>query len=129
VVRSVPTEIRMPAPFRVGDPAVFVELDDEGMRATRVAVLRVEPVGDAWGVETTLGRDVVDANGEGSRLVPLDAEMAVEFEERGPSFVVRSTVQDIEEGLDQSLDWRRFEHDLARDDTDRDTGRDYGPER
>jgi hypothetical protein len=32
--------------------------------------------------------------GEGARLVPLDAEMAVEFAERGPSFVVRSTIDD-----------------------------------
>lgn len=45
--------------------------------------------------------------------------MAVEFEDRGTSFVIRSTVDELERGLDTSLDWRRFEQDL---------GRDHGPE-
>jgi hypothetical protein len=47
---------------------------------------------DEWAVETLAGTERVDERGEGARLVPLDAEMAVEIEERGPSFVVRSTI-------------------------------------
>jgi hypothetical protein len=31
-----------------------------------------------------------------SGLVPLDAQMAAEFEDRGASFVVRSTVDELE---------------------------------
>ena len=115
----------MTAPYRVGVPAVFLELDDDGMRASQVAVLRVEPVGNAWRVETTLGRDVVNEHGEGGRIVPMDAELAQEFAERGSSFVVRSTLHDIEKDLDRSIDWRRFEYDLDRDGIDRN----YGPER
>ena len=57
--------------------------------------------------------------------MPLDEELAAEFEERGTSFVVRSTVDELEQDLDQSLDRERFERDLGRDEIDRD----YGPER
>ena len=39
--------------------------------------------------------------------------------------MVRSTVDELEQDLDQSLDWQRFERDLGRDEIDRD----YGPER
>jgi len=49
-----------------------------------------------------------------------NGNMAAEFEDRGLSFVVRSTAEGIEQDLDPALDWRRFEQDL---------GRDYGPER
>ena len=52
--------------------------------------------------------------------------MAVEFEERGQSFVVRSSATEIEQGLDPSYDWRRFEHDLS---IDRGPGQDRGYER
>ena len=90
----------MTAPYRVGDPVVFLELDDDGMRASQVAVLRVEPVGNAWGVETTLGRDVVNEHGEGGRIVPMDGELAQEFAERGSRFVVRSKLHDVEKDLD-----------------------------
>ncbi|MFL6287856.1 MAG: hypothetical protein ACJ73L_05610 [Actinomycetes bacterium] len=75
---------------------------------------------DGWTVVTLAGTERVNAEGEGSRLVPLDPEMAAEFEDRGSSFVVRSTAEGIEQDLDPALDWRRFEQDL---------GRDYGPER
>jgi hypothetical protein len=67
-----------------------------------------------------------DENGEGSRLVPLDAQMAAEFEDRGTSFVVRSTVDELKQDLDPSYDWRRFEQQLGRD-AERD--RDHGHER
>ena len=58
--------------------------------------------------------------------MPLDAEMAAEFEDRGTSFVVRSTVDDLEQDLDPSYDRQRFEHDLSIECGD---GRDLGHER
>lgn len=115
----------MTAPHGVGMPAVWLDDDPEGMLVQRTAVLAVRPEGDGWSVETAAGIEHVDASGEGSRLVPLDEELAAEFEERGTSFVVRSTVDELEQDLDQSLDRERFERDLGRDEIDRD----YGPER
>jgi hypothetical protein len=70
-------------------PAVWLEVDPAGMRVERTAVVEVPPDGDGWTVETLAGTEHVDERGEGSRLVPLDAEMAAEFEDRGTSFVVR----------------------------------------
>jgi hypothetical protein len=90
------------------------------VRVERTAVISVRPEVDGWTVVTLAGTERVNAEGEGSRLVPLDPEMAAEFEDRGSSFVVRSTAEGIEQDLDPALDWRRFEQDL---------GRDYGPER
>ena len=114
-VRSIPTEAWVTAPY----------FGPEGMRVHRTAVLAVRPEGDGWSVETAAGIEHVDAYGEGSRLVPVDEELAAEFEEGGTSFVVLSTVDELEQDLDQSLDWQRFERDLGRDEVDRD----YGPER
>jgi hypothetical protein len=105
----------MTAPYRVGMPAVFLDADADGMRVTRTAVVDVRPDGDGWTVVTLVGTEHVDERGEGSRLVPLDAEMAAEFEDRGSSFVVRSTVDDIERDLDPSYDWQRFERELGRE--------------
>ena len=67
-------------------PAVWLEVDPAGMPIERTAVLDVRPDGDGWTVETLAGTEHVDERGEGSRLVPLDAEMAAEFEDRGTSF-------------------------------------------
>ena len=124
--RGGPYADRVTAPYRVGDPAVFISDDPAGMRVERTAVVAVRQDGDGWAVETLAGTERVDERGEGSRLVPLDAEMAVEFEERGSSFVVQSTVADLEQCLDQNLDWRRLEQDLGRDPGPE---RGYGPER
>jgi hypothetical protein len=115
----------MSAPFRVGDPAVWLEVDPEGMRVELTAVLRVRPDGDGWVIDTPLGAERVDEHGDGPRLVPLEHEMAVEFEERDTtSFVVPPTTADVELGRDmelfEQLDWRRLEQDL---------GPDHGPER
>ena len=93
----------MTAPYRVGSPAVWIENDPEGMRVERTAVVAVRQDGDGWAVETLAGTELVDERGEGPQLVPLDAEMAVEFEERGPSFVVRSTVDDMSVTLTPAL--------------------------
>jgi hypothetical protein len=96
------------------------------MRVEQTAVVDVRPDGDGWSVETLAGTEHVDERGEGSRLVPLDAEMAAEFEDRGTSFVVRSTVDDLEQDLDPSYDWQRFEQDLS---IERGNERDLGHER
>jgi hypothetical protein len=71
---------------------VWLEVDPAGMRVERTAVVDVRPDGDGWTVETLAGTEHVDERGENSRLVPLDAEMAAEFEDRGTSFVVRSMI-------------------------------------
>jgi hypothetical protein len=106
----------MTAPYRVGMPAVFISSHPDGMQVDLTAVLRVRQEGDGWLVDTSAGSEWVDERGEGVRLVPLDQEMAAEFQERDTtSFVVRSTVADLEQDLDQSYDWRRFEQDLGRD--------------
>ena len=70
------------------------------MRVERTAVISVRPEVDGWTVVTLAGTERVNAEGEGSRLVPLDPEMAAEFEDRGSSFVVRSTAEGIEQDLD-----------------------------
>jgi hypothetical protein len=114
----------MTAPYRVGSPAVWIENDPEGMRVERTAVVAVRQDGDGWAVETQAGTELVDERGEGPQLVPLDAEMAVEFEERGPSFVVPATVDDIERDLDAGLEWRHLEHGLGHE-----PDRGYGHER
>jgi len=108
-------------------PAVWLAVDPEGMRVEQTAVVDVRPDGDGWTVETLAGTEHVDERGEGSRLVPLDAEMAAEFEDRGTSFVVvPSTVTNIEQDLDPSYDWQRFERDLS---IERGEERDLGHER
>jgi hypothetical protein len=121
---NLPTEFEMTAPYRVGSPAVWIENDPQGMRVERTAVVAVRQDGDGWAVETLAGTELVDERGEGPQLVPLDAEMAVEFEERGPAFVVRSTVDDTERDLDAGLDWRRLEQGLGHE-----PDRGYGHER
>jgi hypothetical protein len=107
-------------------PAVWLGVDPEGMRVERTAVVDVRPDGDGWTVETLAGTEHVDERGEGRQLVPLDAEMAAEFEDRGTSFVVGSTVDDIEQDLDASYDWQRFERNLS---IERNDGHDLGHER
>jgi hypothetical protein len=86
----------------------FISDDPDGMRVERTAVISVRPEVDGWTVVTLAGTERVNAEGEGSRLVPLDPEMAAEFEDRGSSFVVRSTAEGIEQNLDTALDWRRL---------------------
>jgi hypothetical protein len=97
-------------------PAVWLEDHPDGMRVERTAVIDVRQDGDGWTVETLAGTEHVDERGEGRQLVPLDVEMAAEFEERGTSFVVRSTVDELVRDLEpSSYDWQRFEHDLGHD--------------
>jgi hypothetical protein len=108
---------------------VVLELEHDGMRATRVAVLRVEPSGDVWGVETTLGRDWWTRRASGHARAAR-CGVGEKLAERGTtSCVFRSTLHEIEQDLDRSLDGLRLERDLGRDDTDRNNDRDYGPER
>ena len=116
----------MAAPFRVGDRAVWIDADPKGLRVSRTTLVNVRPDGDGWTVVTLAGTERVDERGEGSRLVPLDTEMAVELEDRGTSFVGKSTVDDIERNPEPGLDWRLFEHDLDRDGIDRYHGPEHG---
>jgi hypothetical protein len=109
----------MTAPFGVGSPAVWIDDDPEGMRVTRTAVISVRADGDGWLVETLAGTERVDGRGEGSQLVPLDAEVAAEFEDRDTtSFVVRSTVDaqlDRDVDMFSQVDWRSIERGPGRD--------------
>ena len=73
-------------------------------------MLTVEREGMGWTVETDHGREVVDHRGEGSRLLPIDDELARDFARHdGEPFVVKSTAQEIEADLDPLLDWDTFE--------------------
>lgn len=113
----------MTAPYRAGDHVAWISDDPAGMRVEQATVMAIEPQEQGWAVETTLGRELVDRRGEGGRLVPIDDEIARDFDERGESFVVRSTIDEIAEDLDPSLDWGDLERSLEQDrdhpDTDR----------
>lgn len=104
------------SPFRVGDPAVWLEAVDQGMRVERTAVISVRPAGDGWTVTTLAGTDHVDERGEGRQLIPLEPETAAEFQDRNTSsFVVESTIADIARDRDETMDWARFEQELGRE--------------
>lgn len=103
---------------------MWLDVDPDGLRATRTAVVDVRPDGDGWLVETLIGTERVDGQGEGPQLVPLDGQLQAEFEERESSFVLRSTADDRD--LEQGYDWQRYDQDRSLDQEHR---RDLGPER
>jgi hypothetical protein len=106
----------MAGPFAPGDQAVWLEDDPAGMRVWRAEILEVsqeEP--DSWRVSTTRGEEVVNREGEGPSLVPMDEEIATDIARKGDGFLVESTVRDLERLLDQSLDWQTLEWDLGQD--------------
>jgi hypothetical protein len=116
----------MAPPLRPGDRVAWLSADGDGVRVEEATVLSVEREGMGWTAETDHGREVVDHRGEGSRLLPIDDELARDFARHdGEPFVVQSTAQEIEADLDPLLDWDTFERELGRDDPDRD----HGPER
>lgn len=108
----------MAPPYARGDHVAWLNTDHDGVRVRRVEVLEVTAERDGWSVRTTEGHEWVDRRGEGSRLVPIDDELQRDFEVRGESFIVESTVQQIESQLDPNLDWRQFDHDLERERED-----------
>jgi hypothetical protein len=77
----------MNAPYAPGDQAAWLELDDEGLHVTRAWVESVEKEGNRWRVETTYGTELVNDQGEGQELVPIDNELELEFAERGDHYL------------------------------------------
>ena len=77
----------MNAPYAPGDQAAWLELDDEGLHVTRAWVKSVEEEGNRWRVETTYGTELVNDQGEGQELVPIDNELELEFAERGDHYL------------------------------------------
>jgi hypothetical protein len=105
----------MDAPYERGQSAAWLEFDENGMRVYRAEVVGVSKEAyDTWLISTTHGQERVNDQGEGPRLVPVDAEIAEEFTRRGDGFRVESTVRDIERSLNQSLDWQTFEQNLGK---------------
>jgi hypothetical protein len=102
----------MAPPYGRGDTVAWLSIDPEGMRVHRAEVLGIEPEADGWRVSTTHGTEHVDMRGEGPALVPSDEEIATEFAQRGDGFLVRSTMQDIEQTLDRSIDWEALERNI-----------------
>lgn len=96
----------MTPPYRVGDQIAWIDADDAGVRVSRATVLTVERGQQGWSVETARGRESVDQRGEGSRVVPIDDELERDFEVRGESFIVQSTVQEITQHLDSTSSGR-----------------------
>jgi hypothetical protein len=93
-----------------------MEHDPQGMRIYRAEVTEVSQEDpDSWRVSTTRGEEVVNREGEGPNLVPLDEEIANEIDEKGEGFLVESTVRDIERHLEQRLDWQSLERNLGQD--------------
>jgi len=76
----------MNVPYAPGDQAAWLELDDDGLHVTRAWVKSVEAEGNRWRVETTYGTELVNDQGEGRELVPIDNELELEFAERGDHY-------------------------------------------
>jgi hypothetical protein len=114
----------MAGPYAPGDQAVWMEHDPQGMRVYRAEVLEVSQEDpDSWWVSTTRGEEVVDREGEGPSLVPMEEQIATEITEKGDGFLVESTVRDIERHLERSMEWpsikRSIDRTLGRDGRER----------
>ncbi|MGZ4626899.1 MAG: hypothetical protein ACXV3S_11555 [Kineosporiaceae bacterium] len=105
----------MDAPYRRGDQVVWLALDEEGMRVYRAEVTDVSPEAAAtWLVATTRGQERVNDQGEGRHLVPMDTDIAEEFDRHGDGFLVRSSRHDLDAGPDHSIDRDAGERDPGR---------------
>jgi hypothetical protein len=105
----------MAAPFRVGDSVAWLENVREGMKVWQATVTEVTQIDiDSWRIETTHGVEVVNREGEGASLVPMDEQIATEIVTYGDGLLIESTVRDIERHLEQSPEWRSLERDINR---------------
>ena len=106
----------MAGPYAPGDSVAYLEHDPQGMRVHQATVVEVTQIErETWRIVTTHGDEIVDRGGEGPSLVPIDPQIAQEFVEKGDGFLIESTVRDIEQSLDQSLDWQTLERNLGQD--------------
>jgi hypothetical protein len=82
----------MVAPYERGQEIASLHDDPEGMRVVRDRVEEIIEDGpDSYLVTTSLARGVVDAEGVGSNLAPIDHHLEEMFTERGDEFVVLPT--------------------------------------
>jgi hypothetical protein len=67
-----------------GDQVAFLKYDPDSMRVWRAGVQEVvqEDI-DSWRIETTHGAEVVNREGEGASLVPMDEQVATEIVQKG----------------------------------------------
>jgi len=105
----------MAGPYAAGDSVAWLEYDPAGMRVNRATVTEVAQQDiDSWRIETTHGQEVVNREGEGASLVPMDEQIATEIQRNGDGFLVQSTVHDIEQHLEQSPEWPSLARDIER---------------
>jgi hypothetical protein len=110
----------MAGPYAPGDQVVYLEHDPAGMRIWKAEVTEVDQLDlDSWQISTTHGTEVVNRVGEGASIVPVDEEIARTLVQQGDGFLVTSTVRDIEQHLDQSIDWPSIERDLGGEGRER----------
>src|SRR5215213_8663598 len=106
----------MAGPYAPGDSVVYLEHDPGGMRVWQATVTEVTQQDlDSWRIETTHGAEVVNREGEGPGLVPMDEQIATQIVEKGDGFLVESTIQEIEGQLSQRIDWSSIERNLGND--------------
>lgn len=112
----------MTRPLEPGQQVAWLEVHDSGMRVYRATVESIEPSieQDQWIVTTDYGDALVDAEGVGTYTVPVDQQIAQEFERRGDGFVIEPTT------YDRTFDWDRS---WDQDGWERDGGNGYGWER
>lgn len=84
VCRARSAATPMAGPYAPGDQVAFLEYDPDGMRVWRAGVQEVvqEDI-DSWRIETTHGAEVVNREGEGASLVPMDEQVATEIVQKG----------------------------------------------
>jgi len=105
----------MAGPYAPGDQVAFLEYDPDGMRVWRAEVTEVVQQDiDSWRIETTHGAEVVNREGEGPSVAPMDEQIATEIVSKGDGFLVESTVRDIERHLEESPEWRSLERNIDR---------------
>jgi hypothetical protein len=111
----------MTAPYRPGDLAAVISLEDDRVMVAESTVLRVEPdaVEGRWKIETDHGGwTIADSEGIGTFIVPIDEQVARQFVEHGSRFelepMARHDLYREELGRDEL--YRDFE--LGRDELD-----------
>jgi hypothetical protein len=105
----------MAGPYVAGDTVAHLEHDPAGMTVWRATVTEVQQLDlDSWRIETTHGEEIVNREGEGPSIVPLDEQIATEITRQGDGFLVESTVRDIEQHLEQSPEWPSIEQSIDR---------------
>jgi hypothetical protein len=89
----------MEPPYRTGDPAVRFILSGDTVQVYTTRIIDMEAHGDGWRVWDHAGiPHVVDGEGVGTLIVPVDQELARELATKGEGFTV------VEEGRLRGLE-------------------------